>query len=175
MVIAKGVSALVESGHIKLGSQYLSVSRAVDLHKSKTTRPSNLEGPLLHEWHYGPAGVGKTSSVYETYPKYYPKQPNKWWCGYNDEETVVIDDLQPSHMAHMVYFLKLWADRYIFEAQSKGGSRIIRPLRIVVTSQYSIREILTKPDLTVDTKELEALTRRFRSHKYYRPIQPNKS
>lgn len=42
---------------------------------------------------WGPTGVGKTRHVYDSYDRVYTKADPKWWCGYTDQETVLIDDV----------------------------------------------------------------------------------
>ena len=57
---------------------------------------------------------------------------------------------------YMGHFLKKWADRYAFDAEVKGSKFIIRPERIIVTSNYSIDDIFFQ-----DTMIREAIKRRF--------------
>lgn len=61
-------------------------------------------------------------------------------------------DLDNKHLGN---FLKRWADHYAFRAEFKGGSRMICPEIIIVTSQYLPCSIFTDPALIV------ALERRF--------------
>lgn len=105
-------------------------------------------------WIYGTAGSGKTKAVFESYPELYPKGLNKWWCGYQGEEVILLDDVDPSHQ-WLRAFLKVWGDRYPFIGEEKGGSRKIRPKKFIVTSQYTIEQMFE------DTETREALTRRF--------------
>lgn len=65
---------------------------------------------------------------------------NKWWCGYEGERFVIIDDFDKEHK-YMGYYLKIWADRYAFPVEVKGGRKVIRPEKIVVTSNYHPNEI----------------------------------
>ena len=52
------------------------------------------------------------------------------------EPIVIIEDVDPSHMKQLTYFLKIWTDHYTFIAQVKGSSLAIRPQVVIVTSQY---------------------------------------
>nr|WAE42377.1 MAG: replication associated protein [Cressdnaviricota sp.] len=92
-------------------------------------------------WLFGPTGIGKSRHVFDNYPNAYRKMANKWWDGYRNEEVVVIEDIDKSHGMEMGFHLKLWADHYPFRAEVKGGSMMIRPKKIIITSNYRIEEI----------------------------------
>lgn len=92
-------------------------------------------------WIHGLARCGKTTSVCDAYPDLYPKGVNKWWCGYQGEEVVLLDDIDPSHGPWLGGLLKRWADKFPFIGEEKGGSRKIRPKKFFVTSQYRIEDI----------------------------------
>ena len=114
-----------------------------------------LEGSLEHEWWYGPTGVGKSRTLWELYPNHYGKELNKWWCGYDDQEVVAIEEWAPKNEC-TASFLKIWADRYPFTAQIKGGTLTkIRPKKIIVLSNYTIDQCFP------NTEDAEPLKRRF--------------
>lgn len=119
---------------------------------------------LEHYWYCGPSGSGKSSGARADYPNAYKKLPNKWWDGYQGQEAVIIDDLDPSHADSQRYHLKLWCDHGAFPAETKGGQLIIRPRHIIVTSQYTINEIFP------DERTREALNRRFTEVKFPRNL-----
>jgi RNA helicase. len=114
------------------------------------------DGPF-HEWWYGPTGTGKSKSVWELYPNHYGKQLNKWWDGYEGEDVVVIEEWSPKNEV-TGSFLKIWADRYPFNAEIKGATlKKIRPKKIIVTSNYTIEECF--PTM----QDCEPLKRRFKT------------
>lgn len=131
-----------------------------EIKKDYAKAPPTLD-TLEHEWHHGPPGKGKSRGVRESNPSCYIKvHNNKWFDGYQDEPVVLIDDLDKYDVS-MAGYLKIWADHYPFQAETKGGSLLIRPNKIIVTSNYSIDEIWE------DSVTREALHRRFKSHSYH--------
>lgn len=99
-----------------------------------------LDGELKHQWIYGKPGTGKTSRAHSENPGAYIKGLHTWWDGYDDHETVIIDDMSP-YKKVLCDEMKTWADRYPFQAQIKGTMLLIRPKLIVVTSNYCIDEV----------------------------------
>lgn len=91
-------------------------------------------------WLYGPSGTGK-SSFARSFDSLYVKNLNKWWCGYQDEKIVLIEDIDPDSGKHLGQFLKVWTDHYAFRAESKGSSSMIRPALLIITSNYAIDQV----------------------------------
>lgn len=116
-----------------------------------------IDGDLQHEWWWGDTGTGKSSKLWSDYPDHFTKPLNKWWDGYEDEDCVGIEEVDPIAGKWLGHFLKIWSDRYPFTAEIKGGTlKKIRPQKIIVTSNYTIEECFPQQ------QDWEPLKRRFK-------------
>lgn len=124
-------------------------------------KKENLD-ELTNEWHWGPTGTGKSKSQRSRYPNAYIKSAaTEWWNGYDNQEVVIIEDLDKYHVK-MGYYLKIWSDHYPFPANIKNvGERMIRPAKIIITSNYSIGQIWN------DDQTVLPLQRRFKEVQYH--------
>lgn len=111
-------------------------------------------------WIRGAPGSGKSHLVETTFPNAYRKAQNKWWDGYRGEEIVILEDLDGPYLNH---YLKIWGDKWRCTGEVKGAVVPLMHKWIIVTSNYTIREIVemgTKGD-RVDFTMIEAIERRF--------------
>lgn len=116
-------------------------------------------------WVQGPPGCGKSHLV-ETFwgedqEKVYRKPQNKWWDGYCGQKIVILEDIDGPYLNH---YLKIWADKWKASGEVKGAVVPLNHEWFVVTSNYSIREIVemgAKNDIT-DFVLVEAIERRFK-------------
>jgi len=118
--------------------------------------PPDIE-EVCGEWHYGAPGTGKSFTTRRDHPGFYDKPLNKWWDGYQGQDTIIIDDLGSKQGEWIGDLLKRWSDRYSFPAEHKGTTMQIRPKKIIVTSNYTIEQIFPN-----DRVLCEAIERRFK-------------
>lgn len=114
-------------------------------------------------WVSGLPGTGKTHLIRENFKdSLYPKNCNKWWDGYQHQRYIVLEDVDHSHWPYLVNHMKIWADKYPFTGESKGGQIEPKYLVLFVTSNYTIDELmdgLEKADLHL----VAAVKRRFQT------------
>lgn len=128
-------------------------SRTLKARRFDTLTHADKDTPNI--WCYGPTGTGKSREYREKYPDAFIKKCNKWWDGYTDEETVLIEDVDVKHDV-LGHHFKIWGDRYDFPVEIKGGAAVIRPKRIIVTSNYH------PSDIWMDENTIGPIKRRFK-------------
>jgi len=79
----------------------------------------------------GETGTGKSRICSETYPNAYWKPRGNWWDGYDQHETVIIDDFYGWLPWDLLLRL---TDRYPLTVETKGGSVQFVAKAIVITS-----------------------------------------
>jgi len=120
-----------------------------------------VPGDTQNEWWYGATGTGKSRLAWEKYGEIcYQKMLNKWWDGYDAQPIVIIEEWSPKNEV-TASALKIWADRYPFTAQIKGGVlQKIRPVKLIVISNYRL------VDCFPDSRDAEPIARRFREYEF---------
>jgi len=83
------------------------------------------------------------------------------WEGYDSQEVVLLEDIDPFH-CKLGHDIKIWADRYSFRGRVLYGSIVLRPAKIVITSQYHPDEIWPSHQMGgVQSKTAQAICDRF--------------
>lgn len=149
----KAKSGLIEDVDADIRLRLYSTLKAIAM--DYMVKPLELED-TCGIWIWGSTGTGKTHCVTQTYPNRYIKNVGKQWNGYQGEEVVHMDELSPSATPWIGHFLKLWADKYPFQADIKYGAKQIRPKLFIITSNYSPDQMGFPPE------DLDPILRRFK-------------
>lgn len=123
---------------VKIADDHADKSAPVDLIWENNLPPN--------EWIWGDTGTGKSYKARNENPGFYLKMNNKWWENYAGQDVVLIEDVGKTH-EWMGDFLKIWGDRYTFRVEKKYRSAMIRPKKIIVTSNYHPIDLW--PDMSV--------------------------
>jgi len=156
----RSILSAAESGNwkwIKREYPRIWISFRERLISMRVPRTSVIDGDTENEWWVGPTGSGKSRLGWDKYGTIcYQKMLNKWWDGYDAQDVVIIEEWSPKNEV-TASALKIWADRYPFTAQIKGGVlQKIRPKKIIVISNYRL------VDCFPDSRDCEPIMRRFR-------------
>jgi len=164
---------LAEAGdweQLKLDHPKVYATQLQKLEHVHSKRQRNLETldytEIPHFWFYGAPGTGKSLAARQLAPDAYIKNPNvKWWNSYDGQDDVIIDDFdiyQKSQGGDM----KRWLDIYPFQGEIKGSQEMMRPKRIIVTSNYHPNEIWD------DETTQKAILRRVNLKKFGETVVP---
>lgn len=152
--LSEDLNKLVDSGELGL-QQLPQLYRAKELYR--LSQPVSHTDNVKGVWIYGSSGLGKSHFVRLRHPNAFIKDQTKWWTGYVDQEVVILEDFDLKG-ACLSHHIKIWADKWGAQVESKGGHVILRHRLLVVTSNYSIEAVFGKDD----TELLQAIQRRFK-------------
>lgn len=108
---------------------------------AQKAQPYLLKNKLLRRkciWCYGPTGTGKSHFAKTFAPLdeiYFKKHDTKWWCGYNNEKIVVIDEFRACDMKLSELLILL--DDLPYRIEYKGGSTLLQAELIIITTPRS--------------------------------------
>jgi len=124
-------------------------------------------------WFHGNTGTGKSRFAHrfaKAFPKggYVKNGGNKWFCGYEQGQVIIIDDYRPNKELSFSMLLQL-ADYNDMILESKGGSFGIGPCPyIIITSPVDIKTAFAHLDFVSEGNIAQAL-RRFKEYDFNNP------
>jgi len=155
-IILQSKLGTLEAENPKIYFTHYRTAEALRVKHQQTVPVPTLDKPA-GTFYIGPTGCGKSRTAREENPGAYIKNCNKWWDGYNGQECVIMDDLDPLVAKALSHHIKIWLDHYPFTAEIKGGSIFIRPKRIIITTQYSLDKLFEDPEVLAAIKRRSTL------------------
>lgn len=116
----------------------------MSLLKDRTERPTVI-------WLWGGTGVGKTRTAVEKSSSFYIKDGTHWWDGYEQQETIIIDDFDGKWPFRDLLRL---LDRYPYRGQYKGGYVNVNSPYIYITCEFHPCVLWSGTSLTQITRRL---------------------
>lgn len=122
--------------------------------KKRTTRTKGL-------WCFGLTGTGKSRFAHSLTPDstFVKNAANKWWDGYEQEDTVILDDYRCNAQLGFSDLLRL-ADFHPLPIEMKGASGHFNSKRVIITTPLSIDETFASLDWMTEGS-IAQLKRRF--------------
>lgn len=132
---------------------YLRHLRTLETIRDRHVPRVTIEREVAVFW--GKTGCGKSHMAHERcLATPYSKNPgNKWWCGYDGQEDVIIDEFRGGID---ISDLLRWLDKWPIDVEIKGGSKFLQAKRFFITSNLSPEEWYP----ALDRESMEALKRK---------------
>lgn len=109
--------------------------------------PKEHHGEMPGVWIIGPPGAGKSGKAIDMALEqfgcdnpYMKNLKNDWWTNYKYQNTVILEDLDPT-TTDLSHDFKVWIDRYKCNVRVHYGMIEINPRNFIVTSNYDIKTV----------------------------------
>lgn len=148
----------------KFPKNYLTYGEKIKtmLHQKKSFQTTEEKNP--HIWLYGYAGTGKTAILAFLYPNYYKKNlTNRFFDLYDPKihSHIILEDLDHEACERLgINFIKTICDEAGFAIDQKYKTPQLTSTTVLVTSNFSIDEILNGMDNTVGLEQNKAAIKR---------------
>lgn len=143
---------------------YAKFHRGLEALSTALCKPRDFKTKVF--WFWGPTGSGKSRrcAAMGGPDAYWKPATNKWWNGYEGQDTVIVDDYRRDFCT-FAELLRLF-DRYPLSVETKGGTRAFKSAVIYITTPKD-------PTSTWEGRtpeDLEQLLRRIEVIEFFPPV-----
>lgn len=166
---SKGLGEVMQSAP----DLYLKYFRGVSAIRSLVTGRRDFKTEVY--WLYGPTGTGKSRFANAAAPSAYWKPGgNKWWCQYEAQEDVIIDDYRRD-LCTFSELLRMF-DRYPYLVEGKGVTMQFMAKRIFITTPKTLEDTWegrTEEDINQLNRRVEFIIRFTDTNAYVMKGEPS--
>lgn len=125
---------LAKKGHFQEIPFELYIKFHRGFHALNMLHMNPYRGPRIVHWYWGSSGTGKSWTANQKCPNaYWQSADDRWFCGYNGEDEVVIDEYEDKMFSTRMLLRLL--DENPFRVQFKGGAFCWQARFIIITSR----------------------------------------
>lgn len=138
LVKDEGIKGIIE----KRPDAFIKYGRNIERLAEHLYVPRTIKPKVV--WLWGTTGSGKTKKATSSSDNYYIWNGTKWWNGYTQQNTVILDDYSWDKSEQAFRYLLRLLDGYSIQVETKGGMVYFNSPVIYITCEFPPHDIFPK-------------------------------